>query len=136
MQELIPGVEHPDRKEYHLTDSGREALTHWLTTPLPPQQLRMAELIQVFFAGELSDAEVLALFTRWAEQARTALAAHEAVSVPDRAEAESAGMAREHFFWNLTFEYGYTAAQAELAWLESVIARMRDGQAPPATTNS
>ena len=41
-------------------------------------------------------------------------------------------MQREHFFWQLTLEYGIMSAQMDLAWSEGVIARIKGGQLPPA----
>jgi DNA-binding PadR family transcriptional regulator len=134
-QETLRGQEHPDRKVYHITPAGRDALARWLRAPLPAQDTRLAELIQVFFAGQLSDAEAVALFERLADDARASLAVYDQIRRPATADGPAdAGMARERFFWQLTLEYGMMSAQADLRWLESVIARMRNGElpAPPA----
>ena len=65
-QEIVRGLDRPDRKEYRITPAGREALRAWLLNPLPAQDLRIAELIQVFFAGQLSDQQAVTLFERLA----------------------------------------------------------------------
>ena len=65
-QEIVRGLDRPDRKEYRITPAGQEALHTWLLNPLPSQDLRIAELIQVFFAGQLSDEQALGLFERLA----------------------------------------------------------------------
>ena len=72
-QEIVRGLDRPDRKEYRITPVGQEALRTWLTNPLSSQDLRIAELIQVFFAGQLSDQQALALFERLAAAARATL---------------------------------------------------------------
>ncbi len=125
-RETLRGQEHPDRKVYHLTPAGRDALARWLRAPLPAQDTRLAELIQVFFAGQLSNAEALALFERLAESARAALAGYDLIPQPPEAD----GLARERFFWQLTLDYGKMSTRADLQWLESVIARIRAGEAP------
>ncbi len=130
--ETIPGLEHPDRKEYRITNAGREALREWLLAPLPSQDVRIAALIQVFFAGQLADEQVRALFERLAAEARAALTAYD--QVPQRAEddVQAAGLQREHFFWQATLEYGRLSTQADLAWIETILARIEAGQLPPA----
>jgi PadR family transcriptional regulator, regulatory protein AphA len=130
-QEIVRGFDRPDRKEYRITRAGQEALRTWLLNPLPSQDLRIAELIQVFFAGQLSDQQALALFERLAAIARAAIAGYDQIPQPAEADAQAAGMQRERFFWQLTLEYGIMAAQMDLAWSEGVIARINGGQLPP-----
>ena len=100
-QEIVRGLDRPDRKEYRITPAGQEALRTWLLNPLPSQDLRIAELIQVFFAGQLSDQQALALFERLAAAARATLAAYDQIPQPAEADAQAAGMQRERFFWQL-----------------------------------
>jgi DNA-binding PadR family transcriptional regulator len=133
-QETFRSLDRPDRKEYRITPTGREALRAWLVTPLPVQDLRIVELIQVFFAGQLSDEQVLGLFERLAEGARATLAAYSQIPQPDDEDAQATGMQRECFFWQLTLEYGIMSARMDLEWFESVIARIKGGQLPPAPT--
>ena len=135
-QEIVPGVDRPDRKEYRITTAGREALRTWLLTPLPQQDVRIAELIRVFFAGQLSDEQILAIFERLAVGARAALAAYDHIPLPADADVQTAGMQREGFFWQLTLEYGILSARMELEWFETVIERIKGGQLPPAPTAS
>ena len=135
-QETYRGVDRPDRKEYCITPAGREALHTWLLTPLSSQDLRIAELIQVFFAGQLSDGQSLGLFERLAAGARATLAAYSQIPQPADEDAQATGMQRERFFWQLTLEYGIMSARMDLEWFESVIARIKGGQLPPAPTAS
>ena len=135
-QEIVRGQDHPDRKEYRITPAGREALRAWLLTPLPSQDIRIAALIQVFFAGQLSDQDTLALFERLAAEARAVLEAYDRIPQPAEADVESAGMQRDSYFWGLTLEYGILSARMDLEWFESVIARVKSGQLPPTPTAS
>jgi len=125
-QAVFRGVARPDRKEYRITPAGREALRAWLLKPLPSQDLRIAELIQVFFAGQLSDPQALALFERLAAAARATLVAYDQIPQPAEADAQATDMQRERFFWQLTLEYGRMSARMDLAWLEGVIARIQE----------
>ena len=57
--EKVPQDDRPDRKVYSITDAGRTELMKWLAGPTPMGEPRSAALVQVFFAGQLSDAEFL-----------------------------------------------------------------------------
>ena len=91
---------------------------------------RSASLIQVFFAGRLSDAEILAKFEGVAVVLRFLLERYE--HIPDEVEPyrQEINSPREHFFWMLTLENGVRSLRAELEWLESVIDRIKSGQVP------
>ncbi len=130
--EVVRNDDRPDRKAYHITDAGRAELRRWLAMPLPPEPHRSADLIRVFFAGQLRDEEALAIFETEAAAVRAGLAQYG--RVPDLAQpyVDAYGDDREHFFWFLTLEAGRIAAEAHLAWLESVIERIRAGHVPPA----
>ena len=49
--EKVPQEDRPDRKVYHITDTGRAQLKKWLSGPPPLSSARSAPLIQVFFPG-------------------------------------------------------------------------------------
>ena len=127
---VIQQENRPNRKVYSITEAGRAELRRWLTEPLPTHDDRHASLIQVFFSGQLSDEEILAIFKQEAEQMREMLKRYD--QVPQRS-AEYVAMIdspRETFFWMLTLEYGIKVAQASLEWTESVIQRIENGQHP------
>ena len=122
--EVVPQENRPSRKVYHVTDAGREELRRWLITPLLPDEPRIPWLVQVFFAGQLSDEEILALFEREAGQLRDQLASYEQIPQESAEYVKAVGSPRETFFWMLTLEYGNTVNQAALEWIESVIERL------------
>jgi DNA-binding PadR family transcriptional regulator len=125
--EVIEQDDRPDRKVYHITEVGQEELRRWLTTPFPQKALREPRLIQVFFAAQLSDDEILEMFERIAEKLREMLARFDRVP---QESAEMTGTPREEFFWMLTLEWGIHAAQAQLEWLESVIQKIQNKEHP------
>jgi PadR family transcriptional regulator AphA len=128
--EKVPQEDHPDRKVYHITQAGRSELLRWLSGPPPLEEARSAPLVQVFFAGQLTDEEILAKFESYAAIIRTVLAQYEqipAVIGPFQLEIRSP---REHFFWLLTLENGFRNMRANLEWVESVIDRIKNGQVP------
>jgi PadR family transcriptional regulator AphA len=128
--EVIPQEDRPNRKVYHITETGQAELRRWLTDSLPAHTERHALLVQVFFSGQLSDAEILAIFKQEAEQLREMLARYDQVPQQSAEYVAMINSPRETFFWMLTLEYGIKVAQASLEWIESVIQRIESGQHP------
>jgi DNA-binding PadR family transcriptional regulator len=123
--ELVEQTDRPNKKVYHITETGRAELQRWLLDPIPPLEPRSAPLIQVFFGGLLDDEEMLAKFERLQDQCRAILAAYD--QVPEQIEPffEVAKDQREIFYWLLTLEAGKRTMQAHLEWAESVIERLK-----------
>lgn len=128
--EKIPQEDRPDRKVYHITDAGRTELLKWLAGPPPHGEPRSAPLIQVFFAGQLSDEEVLAKFEGFAALMRAILAQYDQVPAQIGPYQEEITSPREHFFWLLTLDNGIRSMRANIEWAESVIDQIRAGKAP------
>ena len=128
--EHVAQVDRPDRKVYHITQSGREAFHTWLSGPFPNHVSKSGPLVQVFFFAKLSDEEVLAKFGIVAEIFRTLLAQYEAV--PDHLDeyTQKIPSPREHYFWMLTLDLGLRIMRAQLEWAESVIATIKSKQVP------
>ena len=130
-QEVVSQGDRPNRKLYHITAAGSEELFRWLSAPVPHEDHRSAVLIQVFFAAQLEDEQILSIFERQAETIRQGLARYDAIPEQAMHYAEEVNSAREVYFWMLTLDAGITAARAQLAWLERVIDDIRSGALPP-----
>lgn len=128
--EVIHQEDRPDRKLYHITQAGREELRRWLLTPLPPEENRSADMIQVFFVAQLSDEEILGIFERAAALMRSGLEQY--AQIPRNIEAYSAYTTspREFFFWMLTLDVGIHNLQSNLEFIENLIQRIREGGLP------
>lgn len=105
---------------------------NWLSGPPPMVAPHSAPLIQVFFSGQLSDEEALAKFEGYAAMMRAMLRQYDQVPEQIGSFHDEIPSAREHFFWMLTLENGIANMQANLAWAESVIERIKAGQLPKA----
>jgi DNA-binding PadR family transcriptional regulator len=130
--EIVEQADRPNLKRYTITEAGREELRRWLVTPLPPKPHRSAELIQVFFAGQLDDDEILAMFERAAQSMRETLGPYDKVPEQSQPYVEMIDSPRESFFWFLTLEMGIKIGLAQLEWMESVIQRIKNKEHPPA----
>jgi len=128
--EKVLQEDRPDRKVYHITDPGRAELLKWLAGPPPLEEPRSAPLIQVFFAGQLSDDETLAKFEGFAAIMRAILSQYEQVPGQIGPYQQEITSPREHFFWLLTLDNGIRSMRANLEWAESVITQIKAGKAP------
>jgi len=128
--EVIRQESRPDRKEYSITKSGRAALREWLTTPLPHEENRSADMIQVFFAAQLSDEEILGIFERTAALMRAGLEQYAQISRDIKDYSEYTTSPREFFFWMLTLDVGVNNLRSNLTFLEKLIKRIRNGELP------
>lgn len=128
--ERISQQDRPDRKVYHITNSGRAELIKWLAGPPQLGEPRSASLIQVFFAAQLSDEEILAKFEEFAAILRAILQQYE--QIPEQIEIYQADIKspREHYFWTLTLDNGIRSMRANLEWVESVIEQIKTGKVP------
>jgi PadR family transcriptional regulator, regulatory protein AphA len=127
---VIEQTERPDRKVYHITETGREEFLHWLAGPTPIPDPRSAALIQVFFMGQMTDETILAKFTDYAHTVRTILKGYEQLSRELAASMPDLTSKREHYFWFLTLDLGIRSMQAHLAWAENVIEQLKNGDVP------
>jgi PadR family transcriptional regulator, regulatory protein AphA len=128
--EIVEQTERPDRKVYHLTPAGREALQKWLSGPFPTQEARSAPLVQVFFGGHLSDEQVLAKFEEAAQLFRFILDRYDQVPTQIDEYIEMVASPRETFFWMQTLELGMKTMQVQLEWAENVIRQIKNGEIP------
>lgn len=128
--EVVHQETRPDRKMYHITPAGQEALREWLVTPLLPEPNRSAEMIQVFFAAQLSDEEILGMFERTAAMMRAGLEQYAGIPREIQAYREYTTSPREFFFWMLTLDVGVHTLQSNLAFLEDLIEKIRRGELP------
>ncbi|NUM43288.1 MAG: PadR family transcriptional regulator [Anaerolineales bacterium] len=132
-KEVIEREERLDMKIYRISDAGRAELHHWLTTPLPEQDNREPLLIQVFFGGQLSDEELLALLRHEAQATEERLAVYTMIHRTTLANAPSPENARAFFLSMLTLEYGLRSNQVLLEWLNNALQQIEAGTFTPTT---
>lgn len=126
-QEVIERKERLDMKLYHITEAGRKELHEWLSTPLPPQDVREAFLIQIYFGGKLSDDELDALLQREIRRFEERLTIYDSMYEKYREKIKSHDNPRSFFMNVLTLEYGVLNARTSLEWLKSIVERVKLG---------
>lgn len=125
--ETIPQEPRPPRKVYSITEKGKSELFRWLETPQPPAEVRLAWLIQVFFAGNLSDEKIIALLEHQLTMQRRRVQRFSQIPGENR-EQMSEDDPRDRFFWLLTVDYGVANAIAQTRWLEKAIETIKKGE--------
>lgn len=126
--EVVEQTDRPDRKVYHITEPGRAELRAWLMGPFPAQPPHSGPLVQIFFSGQLSDAELLQRFESAAQIFRSLLEAYD--RVPNQI-SEYKGIVkseRDEQIGLLTLDLGKRTMQAQLDWAEDVIGQIKDGK--------
>lgn len=112
----VPGVGGPSRQEHHITAAGRAALHEWLTSDLDQSPERNAFLARVFFADDLSPAEIAELVEKRRSAARATLATLELVRDSTPEPSDRAGRLRL-----ATLDSGLRHTRTELEWLDSLM---------------
>lgn len=123
--ETIPQEPRPPRKLYRLTPTGQAELMRWLSEPQPAAETRLAWLVQIFFAGQLSDEKVVALLEYQLALQRARVGRYASIP-PENREAMSEDNPRDRFFWMLTVDFGVAQALAQVRWLETTLERVKN----------
>ncbi len=123
-QEIVAQTDRPDRKPYSITKPGRDAFYRWMEDCQSGPPSRNGFLVQLFFAGLLSDEEAIRLLTDKKRRILDVLA-----SFPERYRL---GKAYEHnepervdFFHWLTLDSAVWMRYAYLEWIDGAIDRIR-----------
>jgi PadR family transcriptional regulator, regulatory protein AphA len=127
--ELVRQNSRPDRKVYHITKKGREELLRWLSEPALNKDVRLAQLIQIFFSAHLPDAQVIRLFEGLSDLVRKRV--HELQEFPRKIVLHKRNIQtapRDEFLRLITLEYLIRTNEAYLALLEDVIGRLKRGE--------
>ncbi len=114
--------DRPNRKVYSITSEGQVELKRWLPSfqPLPPY--REPFLIQLFFAGDLSNDEIIVLLEAQRDAHQERLDGYRQIPLPTLDQlAEN----RELTLQRLTLEMGLKVEQAYLDWFDTAINAVR-----------
>ncbi len=110
--------DRPNRKIYHITDTGRAELHRWLLTAQSLPANRQPFLIQVFFAKDLSNETIINLMEQQLELHQSRLAEYQEIPLPPLGDPS---LTRDQTLRRLTLESGIKVEEARIAWLEEAI---------------
>lgn len=120
---IEPQEGRPNRKVYSITEAGRQELARWLRSHQPLAADREPFLVQTFFAGQLSNAEIIGLMQQQIVQHQRLLREYDTLDVPllDQLMTE-----RHEALGRLTLEFGYRYHQMVIDWLNLAIETVRN----------
>ena len=121
-QEVINQQSLPARKEYALTEKGREVLRQWLVSRPDLPELRSTFLIRLTWAGELSDLELDQLLSGYIEEVRMNWMMEQE---KNRRSLPTGRTPRETFLWQKVAEKVVSVYQDELEWVEGIRLELR-----------
>jgi PadR family transcriptional regulator AphA len=114
--EVAARQDRPPRKIYTITEAGEQVLQAWLSQPTESNVSLKKFVLRLILAGQLSQVGLLShLEQRRARVAAQKIALEQAVEAKD----ENADLGER-----LMLDYGLSLASAELAWLDSTLARL------------
>jgi PadR family transcriptional regulator, regulatory protein AphA len=125
-KKLIEQEDKPNRKEYSITPTGHDELHRWLTTPLPPDPVREAWLIQLFFSHTSTDEEIAALIEERGKNIREIVSVYKQqtrAAIPQELPPE---MQRAQALWQITLDYGIAYYEFELKWNKEMLERVKN----------
>jgi DNA-binding PadR family transcriptional regulator len=119
--QIIQQEGKPNRKQYKITAAGRAELCRWVSTPLPVEAKREAWLIQVFFAHNITNAEIASLFKNRIERLRKSLSQCRLAQKNIDENSKKVDSKRLESLWQLTLDYGMNYFESEISWLEKTL---------------
>lgn len=104
------------RKEYRITDAGRDELRRWVNSPQDDPPTRRANVLRVFLLGAIGPAQARAHMVAMAEQADAELLRYEGLR--DAVDWDGGdGL----FYGRAALEYGLRLCQMEAEWARWVV---------------
>ena len=124
--ERVAQATRPDRKVFHLTDLGREALDQWLASAAPPVARREPLLVKLFFAGRLPAAALRGVLEAELAGLDAELAGFRGIVASIAADPEPAPEATL-VGPLMTLTNGVRSALAQREWVAGLLERERAG---------
>ena len=104
------------RKEYRVTDAGRQDLLRWMTNPQDDPPYRSAELLRVFLLSEMTSEQARAYMCAVAEHAEAELSRYEELR-----DSMEWGSSDADFYGRAALEFGLRVEAMEAGWARWVI---------------
>ena len=123
--ELVIQTDKPSKKLYSITDAGRTEFLRWLAAPNESisVEFKSAFLMKVFFAGNRTPAENVAMFKTFIDDCRSVLTSMG--SIPGSVERYSQEVPAEApLYWQFDADFGYSYIKMCIEWAERCIEKL------------
>lgn len=117
----------PDRRLYHITDTGRVDLRNWLETPLTEiEPTKDTLLLKLYFSAQLDKETVLTQLRlqRALHKQQLALLVNVSKSLIEQSVQDNPTLKRDGLMWEITRRNGELFEEAYIRWLEEAIERI------------
>jgi len=126
VSELVYQEDRPNKRVYSVTDSGKQEFFNWLSVPetdiVGAMRIKSAFLMRVFFAGETTVEESIALLNAYREKCIESslylCTAHDAIAEYKK----TAGGDAKARYWKIAALYGEAFNSTGIKWAEEAIA--------------
>lgn len=119
VHEVVPSDRGPERKEYSITEAGREALLSWVDSPPVERQLRDEQLVKVLCYGFLPTERALARLEEVEALHEEKLARYEEYRRGLEVELREGRISEEAYMGTLlTLARGIGAERSYVEWCE------------------
>lgn len=108
----------PVKKLYTITDKGRDDLRKWVASTPEPPELRNTFLIQLAWADQLTDNELISLISRYEEEVNIQLVLN--IEKQRRGGISPQRTQREAFLWDMINRNITSAYENELQWVKKL----------------
>lgn len=130
--EHVIQTDKPNKRLYQITDAGQAELRRWLANPeddiAAAMQPKSAFLMRVFFAGETSKQDQLALLRAYREQCVQAGNSMDVAYRSINEYGETVNDQEKSKHWGLTALYGTIFYQAGADWASKAIALLEENE--------
>ena len=123
-RETIPQTDAPNKKVYHITDKGRTTLNNWLRTSQELPQIKHKFLLQLSFAENLSNDEILTILNSYKDKLEKRLSIYD--DIEKNQIGKRAKNRRQNFLWHAILDNGIYYYQAEYKWINEVMENLKD----------
>lgn len=126
----VPQTLRPDKRLYHITSQGTEAMQKWLeNSGVEPDSYKSALLLKVFFGHMLSPSMTSGLLEERRQQVESDLAACQKRAEELRTKLEGPHAEDDLFFPLLTLQRSIALFQTDLQWIDATLEQFKQRQA-------
>jgi len=125
-QQVFLQEDRPPRKVYEINVAGETELKRWLSTFHQPDPPRIPWLIQVFFAGQVKDDDIIAVLQEKLANLQRRLGRIRGARDISARQFEPDEDPRDIFYWMLTVDYGEMNLESQINWISTVIERIQN----------
>lgn len=120
----LPQAGKPDRKEYDLTQKGKETLNEWLSQPIEQLPSERNELLlKLFFGRHQSKETALTHLQSYLAQLQDRYQTYQDI---EQIIAGGGDNQDDAMYWLFTLDYGKRMTQAAMEWCEATSKRLKE----------